>query len=84
MGVRNLFHMRLEHNFHIKRQLKCHLIQNHHVNGMAALMAARIICYPAYMKWSIFTYISLRKPHMGIIEAKPMFQKGAAISAAIK
>ena len=51
---------------------------------MAALMAARIICYPAYMKWSIFTYISLRKTHMGIIEAKAMFQKGAAISAAIK
>ena len=82
--MENPFHMSLGHNFYIQRKLKCYFQQKHHVNLMAALMAARIIWLLPYMRGSFLTHISAYRASVSEIEVRPMFQKSAAISAAIK
>ena len=76
--------MRYDHAFYVRLKLKLSFVQIYDSTIMAALMAAATIWVSTVLTMSIFATICLHARYMSMLMVEPMFQKAAAIIAAIK
>ena len=76
--------MRYDHAFYVRLKLKLSFVQIYDSTIMAALMAAATIWESTVLTMSIFATIWLYARYMSMLMVEPMFQKAAAIIAAIK
>ena len=76
--------MRYEYGFYVRLKLKLSFVQIYDSTIMAALMAAATIWLSTVLTMSIFATIWLHARYISMLMVEPMFQKAAAIIAAIK
>ena len=76
--------MRYDHAFYVKLKLKFSFVQIYDSTIMAELMAAATIWVSTVLTMSIFATLWLHAHYISMLMVEPMFQKAAAIIAAIK